>query len=107
MEVMALFGIVNILIYIGIAVIGIYVVFTIIRLMKQRNDYLRDIRDELKKGNNKGRLFDFRQAEIGICSTRFLSLDSNHMISSVTLLIDGISYVSVRLCANLDIKIIP
>ncbi len=54
MEVMALFGIVNILIYIGIAVIGIYVVFTIIRLMKQRNDYLRDIRDELKKGNNKG-----------------------------------------------------
>ncbi len=36
MEVIALFGIVNILIYIGIAVIGIYVVFTIIRSMKTK-----------------------------------------------------------------------
>jgi hypothetical protein len=54
MEIMALFGIVNILIYIGIAVFGIYVVITIIRLMKQRNDYLMEIREELKKSNNKG-----------------------------------------------------
>lgn len=54
MEITALFGIVNILIYLGIAVFGIYVVITIIRLMKQRNDYLKEIHEELKKSNNKG-----------------------------------------------------
>lgn len=51
---MASFGIVSILIYLGLFVFGIYVVITIIRLMKQRNDYLKDIREELKKSNNKG-----------------------------------------------------
>lgn len=54
MEMMALFGVFNMLIYLGLIVFAIYVVITIINLMKQRNDYLRDIRDELSKSNNKG-----------------------------------------------------
>jgi len=54
MDIIALFGFVNILIYLAVAVFAIYVVITIITLMKQRNDYLKEISEELKKSNNKG-----------------------------------------------------
>ncbi len=52
MQTMALFGIFNILLYLGILIFGVYFVITTINSMKQRNDYLREIRDELRGINN-------------------------------------------------------
>lgn len=37
------------LIYWGIIIFGIYAVLTILKSAKQRNEYLKEIRDELKK----------------------------------------------------------
>lgn len=37
------------LIFFGIIFFAIYVVITILKLMKQKNEYLKEIRDELKK----------------------------------------------------------
>ena len=48
MQTMALFGIFNVLLYLGILIFGVYFVITTINSMKQRNEYLKDIRDELR-----------------------------------------------------------
>ncbi len=45
-----LFSLVYLLFILGIFAFTIYVVITILNLMKQRNEYLKDIRDELRKG---------------------------------------------------------
>lgn len=42
-------AIIPILIYLGIFGFAIYVVLTILNLMKQRNEYLKEIRDDIKK----------------------------------------------------------
>ncbi|MEH7180242.1 hypothetical protein [Neobacillus vireti] len=52
MEMMAFLGLIPILLYLGILVFAIYVVITILKLMKQRNEYLKEIRDEIKKNNS-------------------------------------------------------
>lgn len=39
------------LIYLGFFIFVIYVLITALNLMKQRNEYLKEIRDELKKSN--------------------------------------------------------
>ena len=51
MEIFSFIAIIPILIYFGIFVFAIYVVLTILNLMKQRNEYLKEIRDEIKKSN--------------------------------------------------------
>ncbi len=51
MQMMGLFGMFNILIYLGLLIFGIYYVITTIKSMKQRNEYLKAIRDELKEQN--------------------------------------------------------
>ena len=40
-----------ILIYLGFFVFVIYSIITCLKLMKERNDHLREIRDELRKSN--------------------------------------------------------
>jgi len=54
MGVASLFGMINIFIYLGIVIFGIYFLVTILKLSKQRNEYLKDIREELKRSNTKG-----------------------------------------------------
>lgn len=49
MNSMALLGILPILIYLGILGFGIYAVLAIIKSAKQRNEYLKEIRDEMRK----------------------------------------------------------
>ena len=41
------------LIYLGFFILVIYAIISSIILMRQRNDYLKEIRDELKKHNNR------------------------------------------------------
>ncbi|UCZ55425.1 hypothetical protein LGQ02_01365 [Bacillus shivajii] len=53
MEAGLFFGLFSLLIYLGIPILTLVVVFYIIKLMKERNEYLRDIRDELRHRNNK------------------------------------------------------
>ncbi|WP_181161981.1 MULTISPECIES: hypothetical protein [Bacillaceae] len=48
----SLLGLISILVYLGIIVFIIYVALTILKLMKQKNEYLKDIRDEIKKNNS-------------------------------------------------------
>jgi tellurite resistance protein TehA-like permease len=45
-----------ILLYLAIFLFVLYIVLTIVRLMRERNQYLKDIRDELRKGNNSNEL---------------------------------------------------
>ncbi|WP_170287650.1 hypothetical protein [Aquibacillus halophilus] len=45
----ALLGIFNILIYLGLVVFGIYAVITMLNLMRERNETLKQIRDELSE----------------------------------------------------------
>ncbi len=52
MEMLAFLGIIPILIYLGILIFAIYVAITILKLMKQKNEYLKEIRDEIRKNNN-------------------------------------------------------
>ncbi|WP_175354221.1 MULTISPECIES: hypothetical protein [unclassified Bacillus (in: firmicutes)] len=52
----SLFGLISILVYLGIIVFIIYVALTILKLMKQKNEYLKDIRDEIKKSNSINQL---------------------------------------------------
>ena len=51
MELFALLGLIPIFLYVGILIFAIYTVLTILKLMKQRNEYLKEIRDELKQSN--------------------------------------------------------
>lgn len=44
---------VSILIFLAIIVFVIYIIVTILKLMKQDNEYLKEIRDELRKNNSK------------------------------------------------------
>ncbi|MDF2535485.1 MAG: hypothetical protein K0R18_1644 [Bacillales bacterium] len=46
------FGILYIFFFFGIIFLVVYFVITTIRSMKQRNEYLKDIRDELIEFNN-------------------------------------------------------
>ena len=48
---MSLFAIVPILIYLGLFFFVIYAIITVLRLMREKNVYLKDIRDEMRKGN--------------------------------------------------------
>lgn len=48
MEAFALFSVFNLLFFVGITVFGIYFLITTIKSMRQRNEYLKDIRDELR-----------------------------------------------------------
>lgn len=48
----SIFPILIMVFYIGIAAFAIYLVITVLKRMKERNEYLRDIRDELKKRND-------------------------------------------------------
>ena len=52
----SLFGLISILVYLGIIVFIIYVALTILKLMKQKNEYLKEIRDEIKKSNSINQL---------------------------------------------------
>lgn len=52
----SLFGLISILVYLGIIVFIIYVALSILKLMKQKNEYLKDIRDEIKKNNSINQL---------------------------------------------------
>ncbi|MDQ0270548.1 hypothetical protein [Cytobacillus purgationiresistens] len=52
MEAFAFFGLFNLLVYIGIFIFAIYVAVTIMKTSKQRNEFLKEIRDELRKHNN-------------------------------------------------------
>lgn len=47
----AVTSLVPILIYLGVLFLGILAVIYFLILTKKRNDYLKDIRDELKKRN--------------------------------------------------------
>lgn len=49
---MVLVGMIPILINLGILIFSIYIAVTILKLMKQKNEYLREIRDELRKNNS-------------------------------------------------------
>ncbi|WP_399631197.1 hypothetical protein [Sporosarcina sp. SG10008] len=46
---MSILGIIPFLLYLGILGFGIYAVVAIIKSAKQRNEYLKEIRDELRK----------------------------------------------------------
>lgn len=46
---MSILGIIPFLLYLGILGFGIYAVLAIIKSAKQRNEYLKEIRDEMKK----------------------------------------------------------
>lgn len=41
------------LIYLGLFILVIYAIISTLILMRRRNDYLKEIRDELKKYNNR------------------------------------------------------
>jgi hypothetical protein len=41
------------LFYLGILIFGVYFVITTIKSREQRNEYLKDIRDELREFNNR------------------------------------------------------
>lgn len=45
----SLLGLIPILIYIGIILFVIYAIAVGLRLMKEKNEYLKDIRDEMRK----------------------------------------------------------
>ncbi|WP_455675977.1 hypothetical protein [Pradoshia sp.] len=51
METIALLGFIPLLINLGILIFSVYVAVTIIKIMKQKNEYLREIRDEMRKNN--------------------------------------------------------
>lgn len=44
-------GFLPLLIYLGFFILVIYAIISSIVLMRQRNEYLKEIRDELKKSN--------------------------------------------------------
>lgn len=46
-----LIAFIPLLIYLGFFALVIYVIITSLNLMRQRNAYLKEIRDELKKNN--------------------------------------------------------
>ncbi|MEK4404516.1 hypothetical protein MKZ26_08695 [Sporosarcina sp. FSL K6-6792] len=46
---MSILGIIPFLLYLGILGFGIYAVVAIIKSAKQRNEYLKEIRDEMRK----------------------------------------------------------
>ncbi|MDR7071506.1 hypothetical protein [Fictibacillus barbaricus] len=50
----SLFPLVGLLFYLAIPIFVVYVALTIIKLMKQKNEYLMEIRDELRKNSFKG-----------------------------------------------------
>jgi hypothetical protein len=49
MEMMALFGFMHILVYIVVLGFGIYFLLTVLKLMKEKNNYLKEIREDIKK----------------------------------------------------------
>ena len=51
MGVLTFVGIIPILINLGLLVFAIYVAINILKLMKQKNDYLKEIRDVIRKNN--------------------------------------------------------
>ena len=53
MSTTAILGLLPLLIYLGFFILVIYAIISSIILMRQRNDYLKEIRDELKKRNNR------------------------------------------------------
>jgi len=46
---LAILGILPVLIYLGILVFGVYTVLAILKSAKQRNEYLKEIRDDLRE----------------------------------------------------------
>ncbi|WP_338653265.1 hypothetical protein V6B14_16450 [Sporosarcina psychrophila] len=46
---MSILGIIPFLLYLGILGFGIYAVVAIIKSAKQRNEYLKEIRDEMRR----------------------------------------------------------
>ena len=53
MSTTAILSLLPLLIYLGFLILVIYAIISSIILMRQRNDYLKEIRDELKKHNNR------------------------------------------------------
>jgi len=49
---LSLFALIPLLMYLGFFIFVVYVVFTFLKLMRQKNEYLREIRDELRKNNS-------------------------------------------------------
>jgi TM2 domain-containing membrane protein YozV len=47
-----LFQFFSVAIYLGTIIFAIYAVISILKLMKQKNEYLKDIRDELRNKQN-------------------------------------------------------
>lgn len=47
------FGIINILIYFGIIIFGVYFGITVIKEMKEKNEILKEIRNEMVASNNQ------------------------------------------------------
>lgn len=50
---MAFIGLFGLLFYAAIFIFAVYAVITVFQSMKERNLYLRDIRDELRKSNEQ------------------------------------------------------
>lgn len=50
---MAFIGLFGLLFYAAILISAVYAVVTVIQSMKERNHYLREIRDELRKSNEQ------------------------------------------------------
>ncbi len=49
---LSLFALIPLLIYLGFFIFIVYVVVTILKLMRQKNEYLKEIRDELRINNS-------------------------------------------------------
>ncbi|WP_156185489.1 hypothetical protein [Bacillus sp. LK2] len=49
---MSLLAIVHFLVYIGIIAFAICAVITVLKLIREKNEYLKDIRDEIRKQND-------------------------------------------------------
>ncbi|MGG0763174.1 hypothetical protein [Bacillus paramycoides] len=49
---MSLLAIVPFLVYIGIIAFAICAVITVLKLMRKKNEYLKDIRNEIRKQND-------------------------------------------------------
>ncbi|MED1557523.1 hypothetical protein [Bacillus paramycoides] len=48
----SLLAIVHFLIYIGIIAFAICAIITVLKLMREKNEYIKDIRDEIRRQND-------------------------------------------------------
>jgi hypothetical protein len=53
MEIYTLFGFIQLFIYVGILGFGTYFLLTTLKLMKEKNNYLKEISEDIKKYTDK------------------------------------------------------